>query len=121
MGFSFKEFFGYEEQINAHRDLVLLYGFAGIIFGLIALAFIAVLLRQLSLTAVIDHLIAPLMCSLILCLAVAILPTLVLYLVANDLSGVKLLYCWISIFAGITFFSFSNYPYIRKYLSISKR
>ena len=121
MEFSFKEFFGYEEQINAHPDLVLMYGFAAMIFGVIALAFIAFFLRKLGLIALIDHFIAPLMCALLLCLVVAILPTLVLYLLANNVSGVKLIYCWITIFAGMGFFCFSNYASIRKYLNISKR
>ncbi|CAM4015419.1 hypothetical protein SAMN06265348_101188 [Pedobacter westerhofensis] len=121
MAFSFNQFFGCEQQINAHKDLVVMYGFAAIFLGLIALAFLSFILGRLNLTVIIDHFIGPMVCSLILCLGIAILPTIILYVVASDVSGVKLLYCWITIFAGVTFFCFSNNAMIRKFTKISKR
>ncbi|SDL54676.1 hypothetical protein [Pedobacter antarcticus] len=115
MGFNFNQFFGYESGINQHPEQVLMYGFAAIIFGVLGLTFVAFILRKIKLIAVIDHLIAPLIISLLVCLVVAILPTLILYLLASNISGVKLIYCWITIFTGITFFCFSNYQTIKNW------
>lgn len=121
MAFNFNKFFGYENSINQHPEQVLIYGFGIIIFGLLGLTFLAFILRKIKLIAIIDHLIAPLIISLLLCLVVAILPTLVLYLLASDVSGVKLVYCWITIFTGMTFFCFSNYQTIRNWANLWTR
>lgn len=114
MGFNFNQFFGYEKVINQNPDLVLLYGFCSMIFGMMALTLLAFICRKLTLIAVIDHFLAPLICALGLSLVLAILPTVIFKVVANDLSGVKLVYTWIAIFLGMVFFSFLNYPMIRK-------
>jgi len=121
MGFNFNQFFGYENVINKNPDLVLIYGFAFIIFGLMALAFVALIFNKIGLKIVVNQFIAPLMQSMTLCLVIAILPTIILSVVANDVSGVKLIYCWITIFLGITIFCFLNYPMINKWsLSFGK-
>lgn len=115
--FNFNYLFGYEELINRNPDLVLIYGFGIIIGGMMVLTLIAMVLVKMGLTVIIDHFLAPLIVSLLLCLIVAIVPTVILKVVANDLSGVKLVYIWITIFCGITFFTFSNYPMISKWSS----
>jgi hypothetical protein len=115
MEFNFNHFFGYESVINKNPDLVLIYGFAFIIFGLMALTFIALIFSKIGLQIAVKHFIAPLMQSMVLCLFVAIIPTVILSVVANDVSGVKLLYCWITIFSGITIFCFLHYPMINKW------
>lgn len=115
MGFNFNHFFGYEDIVNKNPDLVLIYGFAFMIFGLMALAFIALVFNKIGLKIVVSQFIAPLMQSMILCLVVAILPTVILCVVANDVSGVKLIYCWITIFFGVTIFCFLNYSMINKW------
>ncbi|WP_442587272.1 hypothetical protein ACSBL2_14615 [Pedobacter sp. AW31-3R] len=121
MAFSFNDFFGYEKVINAHPDLVLIYGFTGIIFGLLALTFIAFILRKIHFHAIVEHLIAPLMWVLMLSFGIAVIPTLVLYFLANNVSGVKLIYCWMTILSGMTFFCFMNDAMIKKWMSTSKR
>lgn len=121
MAFNFSEFFGYEQSINQHPEQVLMYGFAVIIFGVLGLTFLSFILRKIKLIAIIDHLIAPLIISLLLCLVIAILPTLILYLLASNVSGVKLVYCWITIFSGMTFFCFSNYRTIRNWVNLWPR
>ena len=113
MGFSFNTFFGYENKINGLGDQVLIYGFAGIIFSLLALVFIAVLLRKIGLNAVDRFFISPLMLSLGLTLFVAILPTIVFYIVASDISGVKIIYSWITIFFGMVLFVMFNLETIK--------
>lgn len=113
-GLNFNQFFGYEDLINKNQDLVLIYGFAFLIFGMMALAFISLICSKLSLNAIVDHFIAPLLIAFLLSMIVAILPTVIFKVVANDLSGVKLIYIWITIFSGMTFFSFLNYPMIKK-------
>lgn len=122
MEFNFNHFFGYENTINKNPDLILIYGFAFIIFGIMALTFIAMIFRKIGLKIVVSQLIAPLIQSMILCLGVAILPTIILSVLANDVSGVKLIYCWITIFVGITIFCFLNYQMINKWSeSLSRR
>ena len=70
MEFSFNTFFGYENQINSLKDQVLLYGFAGIIFTILGLIFLAVLLRKLGLNSVNSFFVNPLMLALGLTLLV---------------------------------------------------
>jgi len=120
MAFNFNHFFGYEDVINRNPDLVLIYGFGVIIFGMMLLTLLSMILVKIGITVLVDHFLAPLTLSLLLCLIVAIIPTVILKVVANDLSGVKLVYIWITIFAGTTFFSFSNYPMMKKWSAAKK-
>ena len=115
MGFNFNQFFGYESLINENPDLVLIYGFAFIFFGSMALTLVSFILNKMGLTVIVSRFIGPLILSLFVCLLVAIIPTVILKLVANDVSGVKLIYCWITIFTGVTFFCFSNHGMITKW------
>ncbi|MNS46079.1 hypothetical protein D3C72_785640 [compost metagenome] len=57
------------------------------------------------------------MLSLGLTLLVAILPTIVFYVVASDISGVKIMYSWITIFIGMLFFVGFNLETIKKCLN----
>ena len=117
MGFSFNTFFGHESQINNLGDQVLIYGFAGIIFSIVALLFISIVIRKLGLKSFNSYFINPLMLSLGLTLLVAILPTIVFYVVASDISGVKIMYSWITIFIGMLFFVGFNLETIKKCLN----
>lgn len=115
MGFSFNTFFGYENQINELKDQVLIYGFAGIIFGILGLLFIAVLLRKIGLNTINSFFINPLMLVLGLTLLVSILPTIILYVVALDISGVKIVYSWITIFLGMVLYVMFNLETIKSF------
>jgi len=115
MGFSFNTFFGYENEINNLQDQVLIYGFAGIIFGILALLFLAILLRKIGLNTINSFVVNPLMLSLGLTLFVSILPTIVLYVVALDISGVKIVYSWIAIFIGMILFVMFNLETIKSF------
>lgn len=115
MGFSFNTFFGYENQINELKDQVLIYGFAGIIFGILGLLFIAVLLRKIGLNTINSFFINPLMLALGLTLLVSILPTIILYVVALDISGVKIVYSWITIFLGMVLYVMFNLETIKSF------
>lgn len=115
MGFSFNTFFGYEDEINSLQDHVLIYGFAGIIFGILGLLFIAILLRKTGLNVLNSFVVNPLMLSLGLTLFVSILPTIVLYAVASDISGVKIVYSWIAIFIGMILFVMFNLETIKSF------
>lgn len=116
-GFNFNTFFGHENQINNMGDQVLIYGFAGIIFSIVALLFISIVIRKLGLKSFNSYFINPLMLSLGLTLLVAILPTIVFYVVASDISGVKIMYSWITIFIGMLFFVGFNLETIKKCLN----
>ncbi|MGN7808947.1 hypothetical protein [Flavobacterium sp. 22076] len=115
MGFSFNTFFGYENQINELKDQVLIYGFAGIIFGILGLLIIAVLLRKIGLNTINSFFINPLMLVLGLTLLVSILPTIILYVVALDISGVKIVYSWITIFLGMVLYVMFNLETIKSF------
>ncbi|GAA3762789.1 hypothetical protein GCM10022423_12950 [Flavobacterium ginsengiterrae] len=115
MGFSFNTFFGYENEINNLQDQVLIYGFAGIIFGILALLFLAILLRKIGLNTINSFVVNPLMLSLGLTLFVSILPTIVFYVVALDISGVKIVYSWIAIFIGMVLFVMFNLETIKSF------
>ena len=113
MGFNFNTFFGYEDKINALKDMVLIYGFATIIFGSVAVLIVGTITRKLGLEYINSKIISPLLLCLGLTLLVAILPTIVFYAVASDISGVKLLYSWITIFSGMTLFVIFNLKAIK--------
>lgn len=115
MEFSFNTFFGYENQINELKDQVLIYGFAGIIFGILGLLFIAVLLRKIGLNTINSFFVNPLMLALGLTLLVSILPTIILYVVALDISGVKIVYSWITIFLGMVLYVMFNLETIKSF------
>ena len=115
MGFSFNTFFGYENQINELKDQVLIYGFAGIIFGILGLLFIAVLLRKIGLNSINSFFVNPLMLALGLTLLVSIMPTIILYVVALDISGVKIVYSWITIFLGMILYVMFNLETIKSF------
>lgn len=115
MGFNFEHFFGYENQINKNPDLVLIYGFAGIIFGIMAMVLIAIILRKIGLALLVSYFLNPLMLTLGICFLVAIPPTILFKVLANDVSGVKLIYIWIAIFAGISIFTALNYQMLKKW------
>jgi hypothetical protein len=114
MGFNFNHFFGYEDLINKNPDLVLIYGFAGIVFGMTGLVLLTLIFRKLGLIAIIDHFLGPLLCALGLTLLLAIFPTILFKVLANDLTGVKLVYIWITMLLGMLVFSFLNYRMIGK-------
>jgi hypothetical protein len=116
MEFNFSTFFGYENDINNLKDLVLIYGFATIIFGIVGLIFIGAIVRKLGFTTVISYFISPLMLSLGLTLVVAILPTIIFYVVTSNVSGVKIIYSWITIFIGMLFFTMFNLNTIKKFV-----
>ncbi|MFH6991960.1 hypothetical protein [Flavobacterium sp. FlaQc-48] len=114
-GFNFNTFFGYESTINSLGDQVLIYGFGSIIFGLVALVFIAMILRKLGFNAVNRFFVNPFMLSLGLTLLVSILPTIVFYVVALDVSAVKIIYSWITIFIGMFLFVLFNLETIKSF------
>ena len=116
MEFSFNTFFGYEQEINALNDQVLIYGFASIIFGIVGLLFVAMAVRKIGLNSLNSFFIHPLLLSLGLTFFVAILPTIVFYVVALDVSGVKIVYSWITIFIGMLLFVIFNLETIKSFL-----
>ncbi|KIA97811.1 MULTISPECIES: hypothetical protein [unclassified Flavobacterium] len=116
MGFNFNTFFGYETEINKAHDLVLIYGFAVLIFGILGLSIIAIIFRKIGLTAIISYFISPLILCLGLTLLISILPTIIFCVVASDISGVQLIYSWITIFSGMLFFVVFNLSTIKKFV-----
>lgn len=116
MEFNFNRFFGYETEINKATDSVLIYGFAVLIFGIVGLTLIAAIFRKIGFTSIISYFISPLILCLGLTLMLSILPTIVFSVVASDISGVKLIYSWITIFFGMLFFVMVNLSTIKKFV-----
>ena len=114
MEFSFNTFFGYENDINNLKDLVLIYGFATIIFGILGLIFVSIIVRKIGLNILNSYILYPLTLCLGVTLIVAVFPTIIFYVVASDVSGVKILYSWITIFTGMLLFIMFNLSTIKK-------
>ena len=106
---------GYESQVNREPELVLIYGFAGLLLGMLIITILSYIFRKIGLQVVVSHLFLPLMLSFGLCLFITLLPTMILHFVIPSLPGVKLAYIWLTIFSGITIFSFINYTTIKKW------
>lgn len=106
---------GYEVQVNREPELVLIYGFAGLLLAILAITLLSYIFRKIGLQAVVSHLFLPLILSFELCLFITLLPTMILHFVIPSLSGVKLAYIWLTIFSGITIFTFINYNTIKKW------
>ncbi|MBS7230260.1 hypothetical protein KHA90_04415 [Flavobacterium psychroterrae] len=121
MEFNFNVFFGYEDAINSLNDKVLIYGFASIVFGIVALLFFSFIIRKLGLDAINSYFINPLMLSLGLTMFVSILPTIVFYVVALDLPAVKIVYSWIAIFIGMFLFVSINLKTIKSVFKESNK
>ncbi|AWK03840.1 hypothetical protein HYN56_06210 [Flavobacterium crocinum] len=117
MEFNFNTFFGYEQQINNQPDIVMIYSFAGIVFGIMALLFLAIIIRKIGLNSINSFIINPLMLALGLTFIVSILPTVIFYVVTSDISFVKIVYSWIVIFIGMLFFVGINLETIKKCLN----
>lgn len=113
MEFNFNTFFGYENIINGMRDQILIYGFAVIVFSIVALLILAILFRKAGLTSIISFIINPLLLCLGLTLIIAILPTVVFYASDSEISGVKMIYSWITIFTGMLLFVIFNLETIK--------
>lgn len=113
MGFNFNVFFGYEDVINSLDDKVLIYCFASLVFGMVALLLLSFVLRKIGLNAINRYFVTPLIMSLGLTVIVAILPTIVFYVVALDLPPVKIVYSWIAIFTGMLLFVVMNLQTIK--------
>lgn len=113
MGFNFNVFFGYEDVINSLDDKVLIYCFASLVFGMVALLLLSFVLRKIGLNAINRYFVTPLIMSLGLTVIVAILPTIVFYVVASDLPPVKIVYSWIAIFTGMLLFVMMNLQTIK--------
>lgn len=106
---------GYESHINKEPELVLIYGFAGLLAAMVLIILSSYIFRKIGLEIVVNYFFKPLLLAFGLCLFITLFPTMALYFIISNLSGVKLAYIWITIFSGITIFSFVNYTTIKKF------
>jgi len=111
---------GYESYVNNEPQLVLVYGFAGLLAAILGITILSYIFRKTGLQFIVDHLFKPLLLAFGFALFITLIPTLILYFLV-PLSGVKLAYIWLTLFLGITIFCFVNYTMITKWTSdISK-
>ena len=113
MEFNFDVFFGLETQINSMGDRMILALFAIIMYSEVLLLVVSGYLRKFKISLFHNQL-----NILILSLGLTIIfGTIVSVLLSNfvyDCSKVKILYCWIAIFASMFYFSVFNYNSVRK-------
>ncbi len=116
MASGFEQFFGYENIINRDPDLVLIYGYATMVFGALLIIFLSFIFRKAGLQPFVSRFLNPLLLSMGISLLIAIPPTILFKVVANNVSGVKLVYIWITIFTGISIFTFLRYQELKKFI-----
>ncbi|WP_306350399.1 hypothetical protein [Flavobacterium sp. '19STA2R22 D10 B1'] len=111
-GLDFNYFFGYEKILNQNPEVVLGFSFLGVVGIIIGLTILSYPFKKMK---IITRIMAPLMFSLLSCLFIGIVPIMILFFIAPEISGVKLAYIWLTIFLGITLFWYVNYATLLKF------
>lgn len=113
MEFNFDVFFGLESQINSMGDRMILVFFAVMMYSEVALLVISGYLRKFKI-ALFHNQLTILVLALGLTIVFGTIVSLLLFYFVYDCSKVKILYCWIAIFASMFYFSVFNYNSVRK-------
>ncbi|RXM51505.1 MULTISPECIES: hypothetical protein [unclassified Chryseobacterium] len=110
MEFSFNTFFGFEKDLMAHPEMLIFVAFLGPILLMLPIALVGWAFRKLKFNM---YIINVLLYTLMFTFLFGILTIFVLYFI-TDKNGVKLMYCWLTIFAGMFFFCLMNEKTITK-------
>ena len=117
MEFNFNTFFGLEEIINNKREIIVFWSFLGVLTLTILLSFISYIFRKLKIS---QFFIESLLWSLLFTFITGTITILLLFFI-SDISGVKLVYIWLSIFLGYFCFSVMHNNALKKlYIDYSK-
>ena len=108
--FSFNTFFGLEDQIGNYPEVTVFGAMFLPLLLLIPIAVIGWILRKLKFNMYIIHV---LMYTLLFTFIVGTLTVFILFFI-TDKNGVKLAYCWLTVLAGMFFFSLINANTITK-------
>jgi len=107
---SFNTFFGYERMLTEKPEIVLFGAMLVPIGLLIGISIIGWVFRKLKLNMYIIH---ALLYTLMFTFLFGAIAMLILFFI-TDRNGVKLAYCWLTIFIGMFFFSIVNTNTISK-------
>jgi uncharacterized membrane protein YecN with MAPEG domain len=108
--FSFNTFFGFEGDIVTNPEVVIFGAMFLPLLLFIPIALIAWIFRKLKINMYIIHV---LMYTLLFTFILGAVGIFILFLI-TDKNGIKLAYCWLTIFAGMFFFSLINANTITK-------
>lgn len=109
-GFSFNTFFGLEDKIADYPEVTIFGAMFLPLLLFIPVAVIGWIFRKLKFSMYIVHV---LMYTLLFTFIVGAITIFILFFI-TDKNGVKLAYCWLTVFAGMFFFSLINANTITK-------
>jgi len=110
MGFSFNTFFGLEDRITDYPEVVIFGAMFVSLLLFIPVALISWMFRKLKFNMYIIHV---LMYTLLFTFIFGAITIFVLFFI-TDKNGVKLAYCWLTVFTGMFIFSLINANTITK-------
>ncbi|MGN7705767.1 hypothetical protein [Chryseobacterium sp. JV274] len=110
MGFSFNTFFGLEDRITDYPEVVIFGAMFIPLLLFIPVALIGWMFRKLKFNMYIIHV---LMYTLLFTFIFGAITIFVLFFI-TDKNGVKLAYCWLTVFTGMFIFSLINANTITK-------
>lgn len=110
MEFSFNTFFGFEKDLMAHPEMLIFVALLVPILLMLPIALIGWIFRKLKFSM---YIINVLLYTLMFTFLFGILTIFVLYFI-TDKNGIKLMYCWLTVFAGMFFFCLMNEKTITK-------
>lgn len=113
MEFSFNTFFGFEKDLIAHPEMLIFAALLAPILLMLPVALIGWVFRKLKFNM---YIINVLLYTLMFTFLFGLLTVFVLYFI-TDKNGIKLMYCWLTVFAGMFFFSLINEKTITKMFS----
>ncbi|MCS4301462.1 hypothetical protein [Chryseobacterium sp. BIGb0232] len=110
MEFSFNTFFGLEKDLTAHPEMLIFAVLLIPILLMLPIALVGWIFRKLKFNM---YIINVLLYTMMFTFLLGILTIFVLYFI-TDKNGIKLMYCWLTVFAGMFFFSLINENNITK-------
>jgi hypothetical protein len=110
MGFSFNTFFGLEDKIADYPEVTIFGAMFVPLLLFVPIALIGWIFRKLKFNMFIIHV---LLYTLMFTFVLGSLAMLILFFI-TDKNGVKLAYCWLTVLAGMFFFSLINANTITK-------
>lgn len=110
MGFSFNTFFGLEDKIADYPEVTIFGAMFLPLLLFVPIALIGWIFRKLKFNMYIIHV---LLYTLMFTFVLGSLAMLILFFI-TDKNGVKLAYCWLTVLAGMFFFSLINANTITK-------
>lgn len=113
MAFSFNTFFGFEQDLITHPEAAIFGALLVPLLLLIPITVIGWIFRKLRLNRYVIHV---LLYTLMFTFVLGSVTVLILFFI-TDRNGIKLAYCWMTILAGMFFFSLINANIITKMFS----